>query len=303
MNDEWNEQRRLDHADGSAPPDRSSMPVLGPDSHLDDEVLAGYLDDADALAPGVRAIVELHLAACGDCRHTLAELRAVVVALSALPDIEPRRSFAVTPAMVGQRERLTTVVSEGESDAPIDMRRTPAWHNRQMRAVSWATVAAAILFVFVLSADITTNRFFQTTDGRDTMVMSNQGSEPPSMAAPESLQAQEEPEAAEDASGAAGASEEMRTTVQEDSSGEADMAQDTQTVSGEVDGSGKEEALRYQDGAADDEAGVQADDDRRSMSTPQHYWRLAQVGLAMMIVWGLAAMIALPRIRSARRRA
>lgn len=304
MNDELNKRRRLGHADGSAPPDRSSISPMGPDSHLNDELLAGYLDDPDTLAAAERAMVEQHLAACANCRQTLDELRAVVAALATLPEIAPQKSFALTHAMVGQRGQLRTVGTDPDVPAaPIDMRRTTAWHERQMRAVRWATVAAAILFVFVLSADFTTNRFFLTPDERDAVVMSNRGSEPSSMQAPETMEAEDQPGAAGAAmEDAAGTSDEMRTTSEDAPPAEADGAEDTFMVSGEVDDAGKEEALQYQDGAAGDEVAEIAGNNPRSMSTPQHYWRLAQVGLAMLIVWLLAAMIALPRIRSGNRR-
>jgi hypothetical protein len=295
---------------------------LGPDGHFDAEVLASFVDGVAELPAETRAAMEAHLAACSSCRGALAELRIVVAALSALPEIEPRRSFALTPAMAESRELAQTVPAAArETGAPIDMRQTTAWHERQMRAMRWATVAAAILFVFVLSADITSNRFFAEPAERDSSVMLDQGSDPSGASAPDAFVAPQPGTAAEDAAGTTG---EIRTTSGEpqpsatpaSASVEAppmataaaaaaaptEATEDLQQVTVEDDDTEAQESTQFQDGSSEDSMLMAAEEDRRSMSTSRHYWRLAQFGLAMLIVWLLAAMIALPRIRQGDRR-
>lgn len=46
-----------------------------------------------------------HIEGCEVCRRDVAELRAVKAMLSAMPEVQPRRSFALTPAMAGQAEQ------------------------------------------------------------------------------------------------------------------------------------------------------------------------------------------------------
>src|SRR6266542_3780795 len=72
--------------------------------HLDEETLNAYLDadtgPTTGLTPAARAAADAHLAACGTCREALGELRATVVLLGALPQLAPRRSFALTPEAI-----------------------------------------------------------------------------------------------------------------------------------------------------------------------------------------------------------
>lgn len=84
-----------------------------------------------------RELTELstHLDTCDDCTRELAELRALAVALQAVPEAEPRRSFALTPEMVA---------APAKPAPPAPMPRLQVG----MRLAS-AAIALALVVVFV----------------------------------------------------------------------------------------------------------------------------------------------------------
>jgi anti-sigma factor RsiW len=84
---------RPDNRARGRPPDERGD---GFSQHPDAETLSAYLDDR--LPPRDRAVVVAHAAGCADCRRELAELRATVALLRGLPQYAPRRSFRLTPA-------------------------------------------------------------------------------------------------------------------------------------------------------------------------------------------------------------
>ncbi|HUG13599.1 MAG TPA: zf-HC2 domain-containing protein [Thermomicrobiales bacterium] len=310
MTDELNERQRSSAADGSAPPGRSSVPAPGSDEHVDAVALAGYLDRPHDLSADQRASIETHLAACASCREALGELRAVVAAMSALPDADPTRSFALTAEMAGRgaRSRAVPVAARDERE-PVSIRDSRAWHERRMRAVRWATVAAAMLFVFVLTADIATNQLSGRGDDDGFDAMSVQTNAPEDAAQPAAFEAPAA--AAEPTEDAAGSSEALRATGDEARAKATPAAATTQdepeqAPQAEADAESEAEAeaepraepqedMLFQEQPEDGAAATATDDDGRSMSTTSQYWRLAQVGLALLIVWLLAAMIVLPR--------
>ena len=57
--------------------------------------LSAYIDGE--LPPGRSEALEAHVAACDACRTELDGLRATVAAIESLPEVAPRRSFALTP--------------------------------------------------------------------------------------------------------------------------------------------------------------------------------------------------------------
>jgi Putative zinc-finger len=67
--------------------------------HLADDLLSALVDDQ--LEPAERAPAQAHLATCLECRQRLEELRSVASMLRTLPTLEPPRSFALGPRVVG----------------------------------------------------------------------------------------------------------------------------------------------------------------------------------------------------------
>lgn len=339
-----NRTRRSADADGSAPPDRPSMSLRGPDDHPDDVVLAGYLDAPDDFTASERAAIAAHLEGCAACRTTVAELQTLVAALAALPEVEPARSFALTPAMVGQMEHARTPTlprSEPRgAKQPVVVQQSSVWYARQMRAVRWATAVAAVLFVLVLTVDFTSNQS-GLTPGRDDVAVTQMrqeeamapaaASEPTPAAAsqPESdaLRVAEATPDATDGGGEPGntgapadtlMSEQTQTPEPEQAPAGApavptpdepqppvvaDQGDEptSDSAAGTIDAEDVDTFAAYQEQqGAEAEAQVEAGQNSRAMSTSRHYWRLAQVGLALLIVWLLAAMIVLPRMRAPR---
>jgi hypothetical protein len=62
--------------------------------------LSDYFDGE--LRPDEKDRFEVHLASCRDCRRQLDELRATVLALREMPEVEAPRSFALTPDQVAR---------------------------------------------------------------------------------------------------------------------------------------------------------------------------------------------------------
>ena len=114
----------------------------GVPGHLSDEVLTAYLDDAPDLTPAARASVEAHLAGCVACRAALRDLEATVALLRDLPQLAPRRSFALTPELVeGTARPRREPVGAGS--------RRFAW----VWPVRWASALATLLFAIVVGLD------------------------------------------------------------------------------------------------------------------------------------------------------
>ena len=63
--------------------------------------LSPYIDGQ--LSPRERTTLEAHLAGCDACLRQLDELRATTSAVGGLADVEPPRSFALTPRMLERR--------------------------------------------------------------------------------------------------------------------------------------------------------------------------------------------------------
>lgn len=113
------------------------------DGRLSFAALSAYLDDPSDFAPAERTRIELYLATAeGTAR--VAEVRLLAGGLRELPQLEPPRSFRLTPEQV-------------ELPRPLVLRETSHWYARHGAALRWATAAAALLFVLVVSADLITH--------------------------------------------------------------------------------------------------------------------------------------------------
>jgi|GEM_PF-2355160 len=176
MSDDTRERSSHAARDASAPPNGSdgNPDMFQPDGHLNAEMVSAWLDTPDDFDTDQQLAIESHLADCAQCSQIAAELTAIVRAFQQLPLVEAPRSFALTPEMAGLVPTPTLPSSrEAEStnlrDRTLEQDTRPAardypvaypavpWYERQMRVLRWATAVAALLFVFVFSADLLGN--------------------------------------------------------------------------------------------------------------------------------------------------
>jgi hypothetical protein len=213
-------------------------------------LLSAYLDDRESLNGEEIARVETLLASDAEARRIYAELRVVVGGLRSLAPVGAPRSYHLDPGMVGAPE-------------PVQMTATTAWYARHAGAVRWATAAAAILFVFVLSADLVLNGIFTdpaSDDAADSMPANQSQMSGGAGEAAEDTGG----DAADDASGsgaaptaAEGAAEEQpeALSVPQEEAAEPEEAEEEGASGGET---GEDEAVEEQ-----------SDDDAESLTTPE----------------------------------
>lgn len=337
MNDDtrdMRDSRPAGHAAGSGPtpPGQPSIGTPGSgsaDGHVSPEVIAAWLDTPDDFDATERETIATHIAGCATCRAVAEDLHQVVSALATLPQVSAPRSFSLTRNMVEEdASRRETPAGR----APVRMRETNAWHERRYRAVRWATAVAAVLFVFVLSLDLVTNRLDPSAGGDDAAMsvqteMTTGGAaaeQAPEDAAggavaeepSDDLRAADEPDAAEESS-------EMEIAVaEEETAGQADEAQgdaastpanaeaneESSTASQPAEESTGESAdtMAVTESDADEERDASGDADtfaatgqtaQPAVEESSERLRIIQVALALILVWLLAAMIALSRTR------
>jgi hypothetical protein len=101
------------------------------------ERLSAYLDDE--LPPAERAAVELHLAACAECRGRLSELAAVDEAAAGLPADAPDGYFDGFARRVRERLEQRPAAHTKPAAGVRVGRRLPSW--------TWAVAAALLLAV------------------------------------------------------------------------------------------------------------------------------------------------------------
>lgn len=230
-----------------------------PVDHIDPAEIAAWLDEPDDLTVEDRATIEEHLAGCVECGQVASELRALSAALAELPEASLPRSFALT----AEQARPVPAIQR----APIPIRRSSRWRDRQIAALRWATAAAAILFVVVLSVDLVTTRFDRPrVDNTMAISSSDQagaaGGAAPAEASPESLAAKAADSSPAEASSEAAASE----------------AGDTAMMATEPTSAGEREAQQ-----------------EPVTSQREERLRMLEFGLATVFVCLLALMIVLPR--------
>ncbi len=104
--------------------------------------------------------LETHIAGCERCRLNLAELQATVEAVRALPALRAPRSFALGPDWA-RRPALR----------PLPTRPAPAGFWRTGMGLQGGAIAAALLFVALIAADLVTVRQPASLDrsGRDEL--------------------------------------------------------------------------------------------------------------------------------------
>lgn len=133
--------------DDDARADNQDTPTSGSDAagaaRISFATLSAYLDDPSDFAPDEQARIEAYLATAEGAAR-VAEARMLAGGLRELPQVEPPRSFRLAPKQV-------------ELPQPVVLRETPQWYARHGAVLRWATAAAALLFVLVLSADLISN--------------------------------------------------------------------------------------------------------------------------------------------------
>ncbi len=313
--------------DGPTPPGPPSMGTPEPghvDSHVSPEVIAAWLDTPDDFSATEREAISTHIAGCAACQAVAEDLHGIVSALAALPQVSTPRSFSLT------REMVVADASQRETPAvraPIRMRETSAWYERQYHAVRWATAVAAVLFVFVLSLDLVTNRLDPSRSADDAAMsvqteMTTGGAaaeQAPADAAggsaaeepSDDLRIAEEPGADEESSEMEIAESEEETADQtgaaqgdaaptpaseatDDESSTALQPEEEEATAASTDTM----AVTESDADADaDTFAATGQPEQPAIDESSERLRIIQVALALILVWLLAAMIALPRMR------
>jgi hypothetical protein len=170
------------------------------------ELLSAYLDDPAGLSDEDRRRVEARLESDPEARRALAELRLIVSELGDLPSMSAPRSYHLDAEMAGAPE-------------PVALQQTAAWYARHSGAVRWATAAAAVIFVFVLGADLVLNGVFSSEpDSMDSALPANEAEISVRQADDDDSAA---PGAGEDAAGGAVAPEETAEEAEEEMAGDA----------------------------------------------------------------------------------
>lgn len=149
---------------------------------------AALVDFAEGAHPADAPRIEAHVASCARCAASVAALREVRLALRGLGEVEPPRSFRLTPAMVERRTEM----------------RAP----RGYPFAALAGAAAVIVFAALVGYDATTSGGGERAErGPEAALQSartyDQGT--PEMAAPAAGAVEAEPTPSPAASGMTGA--------------------------------------------------------------------------------------------------
>lgn len=285
---------------------RSYPSPNGPDpngsAHPTVEQLSEYLDASPRERAANWQTIEGHLQSCSTCQAVLNDLQVMVQMLQSLPEIEAPQRFAVPVAT----DRPATVPAASE---PINLQETPQWHIRHAAKVRWATAVVAALFVFVLSVDLVTNGLRPgitgtTNDEAPASVMMSEEADQTMMSVPDDA-ADGEPEQgeaeAELESEPPASQEGYLADIPEEEEESADARMDDAARSADSDEAAGEEtfstmAIELDDTAAREESEAKV----RKADSGQTYWRIAQVGLAIILALLLAVLIGLPRQHSRR---
>lgn len=294
--DDTNRNRRNQSHDGHSGPADGIHPTV--------EILSEYLDQAPELVQAERDAIDRHLIGCEQCRRALNELQLMVRTLGSLPEMSAPRSFALRPEALGP-----------EPAAPIVLQESAQWHERHAGKVRWATAVAAMLFVFVISADLLTNGL-RSTDDMATSGGSDQM---------EVMQATEATPAAEGANAeaempTAEIEQEARTMDDEVPASDEAVPESADSTAAQEESQDEPEVGTFMEPSEDAESGDAAEDQdtlameqetisedpasetQSGADSAQLRWRIAEVSLALVLAILLAVMIGLPKQRGRRRR-
>jgi hypothetical protein len=269
------------------------------------ELISAYLDDRASLSSEELAGVELLLDADPTARQIHAELGVIHAGLRSFDPIEAPRSYHLTAEMVGASE-------------PIVLQETSAWYVRQAATVRWATAAAAVIFVFVLGADLVLNSVFSgPVDSNDTY-QADQSEFVSRQAGEEAAKGAASTQATEDASGGdAGGGAEAPSFVTPEVTGDAADDQGVSGAAALAPASGTEEAEPLDgtantmpmlapegaDSSSDDSAIAEStlafDADEASVeseASDRRLWRIAEFSLVIILGLLITALVVLPRV-------
>jgi len=244
-----------------APRRRSAQP----DQHLDTDALSAFLDDR--LEEPERTIAASHLERCEACRGDLAEMRATVTLLSRLPQYRPRRSFELSSAYAvrNQPSRLARLL-------PL------------IPALRVAAAAVALLLIGVTTADI---RFSDDTPpaARQAIPAVRATSQSATFER-EGDESSEDQSAADEGESGGGdqapAAEQADRALQAAPAGGATGRNPNATPEAPVAAPARGEPLSTGAPAAG--------------NTRPSAWRLAEVGLALVLLWLLVGLVGLQRL-------
>lgn len=279
-----------------------------PNTHPSDLLLSDYLlgevDD-----PTVARSIEEHLAACDTCRQVLAELGEVVRLLDQLPDPDPPRSFRLTPEMAG---------IEGE---PADRRLL-----RLVPAIRWAGLIAAVFLVALLVTDAVIHHstspqtasvpavaFSTASSASSASESSSNAVVPASTAASRTMQAFGAASTTEAAGGAAAkmaspaAAPALVSTPSSSESmagaaSQAPRSTETPATDRAAKAATASEAASPLARAATGRAGPSGTTHAgiKTLASTAWRWHLAELALALLVIWLLMLSVVLPRWRHTR---
>lgn len=272
------------------------------------ELISAYLDDRESLSRQELEDLELLLDQDQDAQRIYAELRVITRELGNLDDVPAPRSYHLDTEMIGASE-------------PVVLQETSAWYARHAQTVRWATAAAAILFVFVLGADLVVNGVYFDTGDDDAFEtnqaeMTSRQADDDDAAAGSSDAGESEESAGDDA----GAGEDAPAALVPESAGDdADSDESDSDISAmesapsDEDQGGDSAEPEAGDGAeiaiptaaidesasgdrplAFDQAQLEAD----GGDSDRRLWRIAQFSLVVLLGLLITAMVVLPRLGS-----
>ncbi len=281
------------------------------------ELISAYLDDPEYLSAEELANVERLVAEDDEARRIHAELRVISQALTELEPIPAPRDYHLTAEMVGAPEPVQLQARRDGS---------PAWYARHADTVRWATAAAAVIFVFVLGADLILNGVLSDpattgdsvqTNQADTMVREADDADDGDAAADDSAMDEEAggdagagedappvvtPEVAED--GASGGQEAEESADDPEAAALAPEAEDGEDQGANNDDAAAATAEALSEEPATDEASGNTDmfafdaDESAAdeSSSDRRLWRIAEFGLVVVLGLLITAMVVLPRL-------
>jgi hypothetical protein len=281
-------------------------------------MLSVYLDDRESLNAEALGRIETLLASDAEARRMYADLQSVVRELRHFEPVSAPRSYHLDPDMVGAPE-------------PVRMTSTTVWYARHAGAVRWATAAAAVIFVFVLGADVALNNIrSNSSDFGDNAMPANQ-----SRLSDDDEAVEEEAEEQADDAGAGAA--EMLPPAQDDgddsggdgggdaddaagddevadtfaTDGAATPAEDIETEDTEAEAiptpqvdQGESEPISSEDSARDSEDSADVESlmfdeqahDAGGGDSDRRAWRIVEFSLVVILGLLITAMVILPRM-------